>query len=258
MASNESPVVEEEDLHPGWEAVSCRRRLYTPRTRTSRQIEKVSKSISDLNNVLNKLHSKGETAEKRKLGLAKYKVDLKMATIESVKAMYTEYLRQKVVQLSKYNAETEFQTTTLESCTTPDKEGSTRSIFTTPKSSANSTPAPSPTSPKTELTESSDIMSATHNALPASTNADFAQKTSSSLVEGKDLIMAAFTTPTSKFSRVCTAKQMSTPEYSPPNQVSKCLSKGKSPIVSTLERYLTPTRNAETPRLRSPLAKPLT
>ena len=100
---------------------TCRRTLYTPRTRTTQQIRKANKKVTDINIVLRSLHTKSVIAKKRRHTVEEYRHKLRIATIESVKCMYQEYVKRKLDELSAHMAEACCKEVNLEDFFTPTK-----------------------------------------------------------------------------------------------------------------------------------------
>lgn len=100
---------------------TCRRTLYTPRTRTTLQIRRANRKVTDINIVLKSLHTKSTIAHKRKQTVQEYRHKLKIATIESVKCMYNEYVKRKLDELSAHMADACCKEVNLEDFFTPTK-----------------------------------------------------------------------------------------------------------------------------------------
>lgn len=106
------------------EPTQKKRRLFTPRTKTTLQLANASKKTADLNRTLKHLQQKKTTAAKKKRSMDEYRCQLKIATVESVKCMYEEYMRRKRIQLSGQKAEVLFNNIDMEQFCTPPRSTS--------------------------------------------------------------------------------------------------------------------------------------
>lgn len=83
---------------------SCRRKLYTPRTKAARQIRGATRNVSQINTYLRQLDSQSSTAKRRGHSMLEYRIKLKVATAECVKCMYQEYIKRKSEELCQHSA----------------------------------------------------------------------------------------------------------------------------------------------------------
>lgn len=84
---------------------NCRRKLYSPKTKTLKQIKAANGKVTHINRYLLELNNQSTTASKRHLSMLEYRYKLKIATAESVKCMYLEYIERKCEKLSSLIAD---------------------------------------------------------------------------------------------------------------------------------------------------------
>lgn len=106
--------------------LTARRKLYTPRTRSTLQITRASNKVKAMNSVLRDLHFKNETARKRNHTMQEYRNKLKIATVESVKCMYVEYIQRKQTELVGYVADACHRETNFPQFFTPPRNAGSR------------------------------------------------------------------------------------------------------------------------------------
>ena len=99
----------------------CRRTLYTPRTKAAKQIRTATCKVTQLNQTLRALYDRRDLSGRRSQTLAEYRAKLKIATVESVKCMFVEYIERKAEELAGHNADSCYTTLDMTEFITPTK-----------------------------------------------------------------------------------------------------------------------------------------
>lgn len=99
----------------------CKRKLYTPKTRANCQIRRANSTVASINKSLLGLYHQKRQAAKRGLSMTEYRYKMDIATTESVKSMYVEYIRRKHDELAAHIADSCHQSEDITNLISPNK-----------------------------------------------------------------------------------------------------------------------------------------